>query len=154
MPRGRPHASWLRQVEFYLKDTCMTGLASAWAMDRRSPIWRIRAWRAWRLPGWWPDGGRRSKVDAVTRCSGVRPNTRSDLEYMRWMMDILSNCITKVLAGISLCDDVRTLCFIAYLNRFFETLKREKISIYVVDLVRTTESWCKAFHTRTLFCIF
>ena len=36
MPRGRPHASWLRQVESYLKDA---------------------AWRAWRLPGRWPDGG-------------------------------------------------------------------------------------------------
>ena len=36
MPRGRPHASWLRQVEVYLKNTGMTGLAS---------------------PGRWPDGG-------------------------------------------------------------------------------------------------
>ena len=29
MPWWRPHASWLRQVESYLKDTGMTGLASA-----------------------------------------------------------------------------------------------------------------------------
>ena len=36
----RPQASWLRQTEAYLKDTGMTGLASAW-----------------RLPGRWPDGG-------------------------------------------------------------------------------------------------
>ena len=28
MPRGRPHASWLHQVEAYLKDMDMTGLAS------------------------------------------------------------------------------------------------------------------------------
>ena len=35
MPRGRPHALWLRQVESYLKDTGMAGLASAWAMARR-----------------------------------------------------------------------------------------------------------------------
>ena len=56
---GRPHASWLRQVESYLKDTwhggpgvClgdgqteayvknmgMTGLASAWAKARRRPF--------------------------------------------------------------------------------------------------------------------
>ena len=37
MPRVRPHASWLRQVESYLKDTGMTGLAPAWAMARRRP---------------------------------------------------------------------------------------------------------------------
>ena len=36
MPRGRPHASRLRQVESYLKDMGMA---------------------AWRLPGRWPDGG-------------------------------------------------------------------------------------------------
>ena len=33
MLRGRPHASWLRQVESYLKDAGMPGLASAWAME-------------------------------------------------------------------------------------------------------------------------
>ena len=27
------------------------------AMIRRWPIWRIRVWRAWCLPGRWPDGG-------------------------------------------------------------------------------------------------
>ena len=36
MPRGHPHASWLRQVEAYLKDMGMTGLG---------------------LLGQWPDGG-------------------------------------------------------------------------------------------------
>ena len=36
MPVGRPRASWLHQVEAYLKDTGMTFLASAWR---------------------WPDGG-------------------------------------------------------------------------------------------------
>ena len=30
-------ASWLRQVESYLKDTGMTGQASAWAMAKRRP---------------------------------------------------------------------------------------------------------------------
>ena len=35
MPRGRPQASWLRQVEAYLKDTGMAGLTTAWAMARR-----------------------------------------------------------------------------------------------------------------------
>ena len=35
MPRGRPQASWLRQVEAYLKDTGMAGLAYGWAMARR-----------------------------------------------------------------------------------------------------------------------
>ena len=57
MPRGRPHASWLRQVvsylkntgmaglamgnghtETYLKDMDMMGLASSWAMARRRHI--------------------------------------------------------------------------------------------------------------------
>ena len=33
--KGRPHASWMRQVESYLKDTEMAGLTSAWAMARR-----------------------------------------------------------------------------------------------------------------------
>ena len=57
MPRGRPQSSWLRQVESYLSDTGMTGLASAWAMARRGPK------------------EYRRKVDAVTRCSGVFPQT-------------------------------------------------------------------------------
>ena len=57
MPRGRPHASWLRQVESYLKDMDMTGLGSAWAMARR---------RTKEYP---------HKVDAATRCSGVCPHT-------------------------------------------------------------------------------
>ena len=45
------------QTEAHLKDMGMTGLASAWAMARRRPIWRIWAWRTWCLPGRWPDGG-------------------------------------------------------------------------------------------------
>ena len=53
MPRGRPHASWLRKVEAYLKDMGMAGLASAWAMARP----RSREYRR--------------KVDSATRCSGV-----------------------------------------------------------------------------------
>ena len=61
MPRERPHASWLRQVESYLKDAGMAGLASARAMVRRRP------------------GEYRRKVDATTRCSGVYPHTRPDL---------------------------------------------------------------------------
>ena len=36
--RGAPlQDSWLRQTEAYLKDMDMTGLASAWAMARRTP---------------------------------------------------------------------------------------------------------------------
>ena len=53
MPRGRPHASWLRKVKSYLKDAGVAGLASAWAMPRRRPK------------------EYRRKVDAATRCSGV-----------------------------------------------------------------------------------
>ena len=37
-PSGRPQVSLLRKVESYLKDTGMAGLASAWAMARRSPL--------------------------------------------------------------------------------------------------------------------
>ena len=58
-PRGRPHTSWLRQVESYLKDMGKMGLASAWAMARR------------------PKEYRRKKA-AATRCSSVCPHTRPD----------------------------------------------------------------------------
>ena len=54
---GRPQASYLRQVESYLKDMGMAGLASAWAMARRRPK------------------EYRRKVDGATRCSGVCPYT-------------------------------------------------------------------------------
>ena len=37
MPRGRPQASWLRQVGAYLKDMGMMGLESAWVMARCRP---------------------------------------------------------------------------------------------------------------------
>ena len=57
MPRSRPQASWLRQVEAYLKDMGMADLASAWAMARR----RTKEYR--------------HKVDAATRCSGACPHT-------------------------------------------------------------------------------
>ena len=57
MSRGRPHASWLRQVESYLKFAGMAGLASAWTMARRRPK------------------EYRRKVDAATRCSCVCPHT-------------------------------------------------------------------------------
>ena len=60
MPRGRPHASRLRQVESYRKDAGLAGLAglaSAWAMARRRPK------------------EYRRKVVAATRCSGVCPHT-------------------------------------------------------------------------------
>ena len=53
MPRGRPHASWLRKVESYLKDAGIAGLA----MARRRPK------------------EYRRKVDAATRCSGLCPHT-------------------------------------------------------------------------------
>ena len=53
MPRG----AHTLQVESYLKDMGMAGLASAWTMARR----RIKEYRR--------------KVDAATRCSGVCPHT-------------------------------------------------------------------------------
>ena len=57
--RGLDHAEgdhMLRQVESYLMDTGMAGLASAWAMARR----RLEYHR---------------KVNAATRCPGVCPHT-------------------------------------------------------------------------------
>ena len=57
MRRGRSDTSWLRQVESYLKEAGMVGLASAWAMARGRPK------------------EYRRKVDAATRCSGVCPHT-------------------------------------------------------------------------------
>ena len=37
MPKGRPHALWLRQVESYLRDTGMAGMASVWAIFLNAP---------------------------------------------------------------------------------------------------------------------
>ena len=54
---GRPYASWLRQVEAYLKDMGVAGPASAWAMARQRSKEYCR------------------EVDAATRCSGVCPHT-------------------------------------------------------------------------------
>ena len=41
MPWGRPQASWLAQLDSYLKDMGMAGPTAVWAMARRRPIWRI-----------------------------------------------------------------------------------------------------------------
>ena len=55
-PMGRPHASWLQQVDRHLKEMGM-GQASAWGMARRRPL------------------EYRRKVDAATRCSGACSHT-------------------------------------------------------------------------------
>ena len=47
MPRGRPKASWLRQVESYLRDTGMAGLATAWAMADAAVSEHSRSCRHW-----------------------------------------------------------------------------------------------------------
>ena len=59
MPRGRPRAPWLRQVEGYLA-YIVPSLASAWAMARRRPKQYSR------------------KVDAATHCSGLCVNTERE----------------------------------------------------------------------------
>ena len=76
MPRGgRPHASWMRQVECYLKDTGMA---------------------AWRLPGRWPDGGRRNTVARWTRRRAAPAYAPiPDLQYpipipSSWMSSLIS----------------------------------------------------------------
>ena len=63
MPRGRPHASWSRQVESVrqVKDTAMAGLAFAWAMARRRPK------------------NYRRKMDAATGCFGPCSHSWPDL---------------------------------------------------------------------------
>ena len=71
MPRGRPQASWLRQVESYLRHTGMAGLTSAWAMARR----RRKEYRR--------------KVDAATCCSDVCP------PYLTW----LGACVSRWRVG-------------------------------------------------------
>ena len=55
-PMGRPHASWLQQVDRHLKEIGM-GRASAWGITRR----RLLEYRR--------------KVDAATRCSGACSHT-------------------------------------------------------------------------------
>ena len=57
MPRGRPQASYLCQVESYLKYSGLAGLASAWRITRQRPREYCR------------------EVDAATRCFGVCPHT-------------------------------------------------------------------------------
>ena len=64
--RGGAHRLWwLRQVESYLRDMGMAGLASAWAIARRRPK------------------EYRHKLDAAARCSGVCPHTWPDLYHQR-----------------------------------------------------------------------
>ena len=55
-PMGRPRASWLQQVDRYLREMGM-GQASAWGIARRRPL------------------EYRQKVDTVTRCSGTCSHT-------------------------------------------------------------------------------
>ena len=72
------------QTEAYMKNMDMAGLASVWVMDRRRPIRRIWAWRAWRLTGRWSDGGRRSTVPGWTRRRAAPAYARiPDLIYHR-----------------------------------------------------------------------
>ena len=48
-------------------NSCAGGAHTLHGCVRWNPIRGIRAWRAWRLPGRWPDGGRRSTVARWTR---------------------------------------------------------------------------------------
>ena len=57
MAVGRPRASWLRQVDAYLEEWGVTGLASAWCLARRRPK------------------EYNSKVNAAKRCLGVCSHT-------------------------------------------------------------------------------
>ena len=70
---GGQQASWLRQIESYLRDTGMAGLACAWAMDRRRPK------------------EYRRQVDTATRCSGVCPHTWSTWTFLRYWTPPIGN---------------------------------------------------------------
>ena len=71
MPRWRPQASCLRQVESYLCDMGIAGLASAWAMARRRPK------------------EYRRQVDAATCCSGVCLHILPEVQYILSLQDSL-----------------------------------------------------------------
>ena len=63
---NRRRASWLRQVEIYLKDMGMgMGLAYAWAIARRR------------------SGEYRRRLDVATRCSGVSPHTGPEYAILK-----------------------------------------------------------------------
>ena len=82
MPKGRPHAFWLRKLEACLKDMDMTG---------------------WRLPGRWPDGGRRITVasgrgDVLLR--RMPPHLTSDAHFTerpRPMLPATHRCLAMTL---------------------------------------------------------
>ena len=54
-------------VEIRGDESCRGGVHTLHGCVKWSSFWRIRAMRAWRLPGRWPDGGRRSTVARWTR---------------------------------------------------------------------------------------
>ena len=72
-------------VEIRAAGPCRGGVHTLHGCVTRSPIWGIRAWRAWRLPRRWPDGGRRSTVARWTRwlaATAYAPIFHSDLTYL------------------------------------------------------------------------
>ena len=63
-------------VEIRGTGPCRGGVPMLYCCVRCSPIWVIRAWRAWHLASAWPrprPRGYRRKVDTATRWSAVRP---------------------------------------------------------------------------------
>ena len=71
-------------VEIRMAGPCQEGVHRVHGCVRWNPVWRIWAWRAWRLPGRWPDRGRRSTVarwtqrraaPAYTPIPDIRPPT-------------------------------------------------------------------------------
>ena len=55
-PAHRIALAWIRAGPYRRAARVLRGCI------RCRPIWRIRAWRSWSLPGRWPDGGWRSTV--------------------------------------------------------------------------------------------
>ena len=57
----------------------------------------MRAWRAWRLPGRWPDGGRRSTVARWTRRHAAPAcATIPDLTNVRFFITTAADCFRAV----------------------------------------------------------
>ena len=118
MLRGRPHASWLRQVESYLKDAGMAGLASAWVMARRRP----------------------REVDAATRCSGVCPHTWPDYAWSEHFTYLLM-CLPMVQPmGRGICSRFSE---VRYRSRILHVKQIHVLQWYTYHLscIRMKQSW-------------
>ena len=71
---------------------CRGGAHTLRGCVRWSPTCRMRAWRAWRLPGRWQDRGRRSTVARWTRRRAV-PAYAPIPDLLQWLQESTCNQI-------------------------------------------------------------